>query len=68
MQSRRITVTTAPDVYTAPFESTTLYRRDRAHVLQDINFCGDHDRAVDDNTGQERFDMTPPPDLPPPPK
>jgi len=63
-----VTRTTAPDVYTAPFESTALYRRDRAHVMQEVKICGAHDRSVNEATGHERFDMTPPPDLPPPPK
>jgi len=59
---------TAPDVYIRPFVSTTLYRRERAHVLEERDFCGEHDRSVDDATGHERFDMTPPRDLPPPPR
>jgi hypothetical protein len=63
-----ITRTTAPDVYTSPFESTTLYRRDRTHVRQSVKICSEHDRSVDEATGHERFDMTPPPDLPPPPE
>jgi hypothetical protein len=58
----------APDVYTSPFESTTLYRRDRTHARQSVKICSEHDRSVDEATGHERFDMTPPPDLPPPPQ
>jgi len=63
-----VTRITAPAVYTRPYVSTTLYRRERAHVLQEMGFCGEHDRSVDEATGHERFDMTPPADLPPPPK
>ena len=29
--------------------------------------CTDFDRAIDPLTGNQRFDLTPPPDLPPPP-
>ncbi len=62
-----VTRTTAPDVYTAPYETTSLYRRDRTHVFQEVSLCVDHDRTVDKATSRERFDMTPPADLPPPP-
>ncbi|HEY4211720.1 MAG TPA: hypothetical protein VGM84_09590 [Steroidobacteraceae bacterium] len=59
--------TTAPDVYTSPYEATTVYLRDRKHKFQDITNCTERDRAFDGATGRERFDMTPPSDLPPPP-
>ncbi len=59
--------TTAPDVYTSPYETTSVYLRDRTHEFQDITNCTERDRAFDGATGRERFDMTPPPDLPPPP-
>jgi hypothetical protein len=62
-----VTQVTAPDVYTAPAETTTLYARDRKHVFQEITNCVENDRAFDGATGRERFDMTPPADLPPPP-
>jgi hypothetical protein len=62
-----VTQVTAPAVYTAPVETTTLYARDRKHVFQEITNCAENDRAFDGATGRERFDMTPPPDLPPPP-
>jgi hypothetical protein len=62
-----VTQVTAPDVYTAPVETTTIYARDRKHVFQEITNCSEHDRAFDGATGRERFDMTPPADLPPPP-
>ena len=62
-----VTRTTAPDVYTSPYETTTVYLRDRTHEFQDITNCTERDRAFDGATGRERFDMTPPPDLPPPP-
>jgi hypothetical protein len=62
-----VTQVTAPDVYTRPVETTTLYNRDRTHVFQSITNCVENDRAFDGATGKERFDMTPPADLPPPP-
>lgn len=62
-----VTQVTAPDVYTASVETTTLYTRDRKHVFQEITNCVANDRAFDGTTGKERFDMTPPADLPPPP-
>jgi len=58
---------TAPDVYVRPVETTTLYHRDHKHVFQEITNCTANDRAFDGATGRERFDMTPPADLPPPP-
>ena len=58
---------TAPDLLTAPWESTLQYRRKPAHVIHEISTCVDEDRSFDDATGKERFDLTPPPDLPPPP-
>jgi hypothetical protein len=58
---------TAPDALTAPFENTLLYRRDDDHAFAEGTSCAEDDRSVDVKTGQQRFDMTPPPDLPPPP-
>ena len=58
---------TAPDLLAVPYEVTTLYSRDRSHVFQEITNCVQNDRAFDDTTGRERFDLTPPADLPPPP-
>jgi hypothetical protein len=61
------TRTVAPDILTGPYETTTLYQRDRKHEFQEITNCVQSDRAFDNATGRERFDLTPPADLPPPP-
>lgn len=58
---------TAPDLLAVPYEVTTVYSRDRSHEFQEITNCVRSDRAFDDSTGRERFDLTPPADLPPPP-
>ena len=58
----------APDVLTAPAKVTYLYHRGRDYMLSEFTACPQHDRSVDPATGQQRFDMQPPPDLPPPPK
>ncbi len=58
---------TAPDLLAAPYEVTTVYSRNRSHEFQQITNCVQSDRAFDDTTGRERFDLTPPADLPPPP-
>jgi hypothetical protein len=63
-----VTTVTAPELYTAPVTSTHRYRRDRGRLLLELNACEGQDRAYDAATGQERFDATPPADLPPPPK
>jgi len=57
----------APDVFTAPFEHTITYRRDRDHVFYEQTYCVEDDRSFDRTTGRQRFDLTPPEDLPPPP-
>lgn len=58
---------TAPNVFTRPYEHTYLYRRDRTHEYHDETSCVDFDRYGDPTTGKQRFDSTPPADLPPPP-
>ena len=60
-------VTIAPDVLTAPDRRTRVYTRWPVHEAREVNYCVDVDRAVDPATGHQRFDMTPPADLPPPP-
>lgn len=56
----------APEVQDKPFDMVTLYRRERWHVFHEIDDCADN-RSFDNVTGRERFDLTPPADLPPPP-
>lgn len=60
-------VITAPEVFTRPFERTLRYRRDRQHEFHEETPCVAYDRYGDPATGKQRFDLTPPPDLPPPP-
>jgi len=58
---------TAPQLLTAPIEFTTTYRRDLGYVYRDHDICSFNDRSIDPDTGLQRFDLTPPADLPPPP-
>ena len=60
-------VTEAPDVLTEPDRRTRLYTRVPKTAANEITFCSDDDRSLDQASGQQRFDMTPPKDLPPPP-
>jgi len=46
---------------------TLAFRRDREHVFHEASHCAHDDRSVDPETARERFDLTPPADLPPPP-
>lgn len=62
------TTVTAPDLYAAPVTTTNRYRRDAAGLMFEISTCSTNDRSFDLATGRERFDATPPPDLPPPPR
>jgi hypothetical protein len=57
----------APDVLERPFETVLVYRRDLDHEFYDANPCVDEDRSLDSSSGRQRFDATPPDDLPPPP-
>jgi hypothetical protein len=57
----------APDALTGPSEMTLVFLRDRDHVFHEASHCVEDDRSVDHETGQERFDLTPPADLLPPP-
>jgi hypothetical protein len=61
-------VTTAPDLFVRPDKRKRTYTRvpDKT-TASEITFCVDQDRSIDHVTGKQRFDMTPPPDLPPPP-
>jgi len=58
----------APDVLTAPSETRLVYLRDTDHVFHEAAHCVRDDRSVDHTTGEQRFDLTPPADLPPPPR
>ena len=60
-------VLTAPAMLTRPYKSVQFYQRDRNYTPEDKSPCVKNDRLVDPVTGKQRFDLTPPPDLPPPP-
>ena len=62
------TVLTAPQLLKEPGKFTTVYKRDPGHIYRDHDVCSSNDRSIDPETGLERFDMTPPADLPPPPR
>jgi hypothetical protein len=63
-----VTTVMAPELYKAPVTSTSRYRRMQDRTFVEYSDCGnEEDRALDPATGGERFDMTPPADLPPPP-
>lgn len=57
----------APALYSAPVTMTNRYRRNADWHLVAMEICSLDDRAFDHAQGVERFDTTPPPDLPPPP-
>lgn len=57
----------APDLLTAPDRRTRIYTRVPKTVATEITFCTEYDRSIEPGTGQQRFDLTPPADLPPPP-
>lgn len=61
------TTTTAPDIMVAPLTSVNLYRRARDRFFTEFDTCIAGDRSFDAESKHERFDATPPPDLPPPP-
>jgi hypothetical protein len=58
---------TAPAVLDAPLTPAMQYRRAPDRVFTDFETCVEGDRSVDTTTGRDRFDKTPPADLPPPP-
>jgi hypothetical protein len=60
-------VTEAPEILTQPDRRTRLYTRLAKTAASEITFCVENDRSIDPASGKQRFDMTPPPDLPPPP-
>lgn len=59
--------TTAPEVLAAPDRRHFVYRRAASRVDNIGTFCASSDRSLDRSTNAQRFDMTPPKDLPPPP-
>ena len=58
----------APDILTAPVRRKRLYSRASKQMPREVSFCVDFDRSIDPVTGKQRFDTTPPKDLPPPPR
>jgi hypothetical protein len=61
-------VTVAPDILLAPDRRKRVYNRVAGKTTaNEFNLCVDHDRSIDPATGKQRFDLTPPTDLPPPP-
>lgn len=61
-------VTVAPDILTRPDHRVRVYKRATGKkAAREVSFCTSHDRSIDPNSGKQRFDMTPPSDLPPPP-
>ncbi|MFL2554521.1 MAG: hypothetical protein ACJ0S4_07485 [Candidatus Rariloculaceae bacterium] len=58
---------TAPQLLKTPHKFTIVYQRQPGFIYRDHDVCSLNDRAIDPETGRERFDMTPPDDLPPPP-
>jgi hypothetical protein len=59
--------TSAPELFTAVDRRVRLYSRVAKQAASEISFCVDYDRSIDPDSGKQRFDMTPPADLPPPP-
>jgi hypothetical protein len=60
-------VTVAPELLTAPDRRTRVYTRLPKDAGTEITFCTEYDRSIEPGSGQQRFDLTPPADLPPPP-
>jgi hypothetical protein len=58
---------TAPDVLTGPLKTINRYKRARNRVYTEFDTCVPGDRSFDEASKAERFDATPPADLPPPP-
>jgi hypothetical protein len=58
----------APALFSAPFATTFIYKRDKGHRFHEQSNCVDDDRSIDPVSGGQRFDLTPPANLPPPPE
>jgi hypothetical protein len=68
--SNRLTVETtltAPELFDAPVTLINRYRHAPRRVFTEFDTCPGYDRSFDEANGHERFDATPPSDLPPPP-
>jgi len=59
---------TAPELLEGPVEMTVDYHRDRGYVMGEYTRCSQSDRSLDAKSGRIGYDLTPPADLPPPPK
>ncbi len=59
--------TVAPAIFSEPDRRSQLYSRLAKTMANEISWCREDDRSLDPATGRQRFDMTPPPGLPPPP-
>jgi hypothetical protein len=59
--------TIAPEVLARPDKRSREYVRSSKPIANEITFCTDYDRSIEPGTGKQRFDLTPPADLPPPP-
>jgi hypothetical protein len=62
------TVLVAPELFTEPVKFTTRYKRDPSNVGTVVDQCVKEDRSIDEEKGRVGFDLTPPADLPPPPR
>lgn len=58
----------APELLTGPVNLKIDYNRDRGYLMGEYTRCTDSDRSLDSSSGRIGYDMTPPADLPPPPK
>ncbi len=56
----------APEIFTQPYRWQIPFARSTQTAAREIATCSDFDRSIDPLTGRQRFDMTPPPDLPAP--
>lgn len=59
--------TIAPAIFSGPDRRSYFYRRLSKTMANEISWCSEDDRSLDPTTGEQRFDMTPPAGLPPPP-
>jgi len=57
----------APALFSKPYRTSFTYKRALDHVPAGFSYCAANDRSIDPVTGKQRLDLTPPPDLPPPP-